>query len=291
LFRPALGALRQYPPRPLDVPPHYNRTAPPPAPPAFSLVTPSLNQGHFLERTLQSVLGQHYPRLQYTVQDGGSSDETLSILARYGGRLDHWESAPDRGQAHALNLGFRRARGDVLAYLNADDLLLPGALAHVVGYFDAHPEVDAVYGHRVLIDEDDREVGRWVLPPHDDGALLWRDYVPQETLFWRRRIWERVGACLDETFDFALDWELLLRFRAAGARFARLPRFLGAFRVHGRQKTSTEMGGRGREELARLLRRTHGRDVAEAEIERRVRPYLRRHLARQRLYEMGLLRY
>src|SRR5439155_11875113 len=123
--------------------------------------------------------------------------------------------ALNRGQAHAINLGFRHATGEILAYLNSDDLLLPGALAYVANHVVRHPEVGVVYGHRVVIDADGREVGRWVLPPQDDASLVWDDYVPQETMFWRRRAWERVGARLDETFHFALDWDLILRFRQA----------------------------------------------------------------------------
>jgi glycosyltransferase involved in cell wall biosynthesis len=290
-LRPALGTLWQHAPRPLRIPEQYRRTLPPLEPPLIALVTPSLNQGPFLERSLRSILDQHYPRLHYVVQDGGSSDGTQTILERYRGSLHHYESAPDAGQADALNRGFRSATGDLLGYLNADDLLLPGSLSFVARYFTAHPDVDVVYGHRIVIDEADQEIGRWVLPPHDNEVLLWRDYVPQETLFWRRDIWERVGAAFEETLQFVLDWELLLRFRAAGARFARLPRFLGAFRVHDRQKTSALFENVGRREIAWLLRRWHGRSVTEEEVDRRVWPYLRRHLAYQRLFELGLLHY
>ena len=111
-------------------------------------------------------------------------------------------------------------------------MLLPGALHYVAGFFLDHPEVDVLYGHRVLIDEENREIGRWVLPAHDERTLRWADYVPQETLFWRRRVWEEVGACFDESYRFAVDWDFLLRLQRIGARFARVPRFLGAFRVH-----------------------------------------------------------
>src|SRR5207244_4015693 len=131
------------------------------------------------------VLGQQYPRLEYIVQDGGSSDETPAVLERYRPQLTRWESRADRGQAHAINLGFRHATGDVLGYLNSDDLLLPGAVRYVGAFFARHPQIDVVYGHRVMIDESDAEVGRWVLPPHEDEVLRWVDYVPQETLFWR----------------------------------------------------------------------------------------------------------
>src|SRR5262249_20811720 len=191
------------------------------------------------------------------------TDETQTILERYRHRLAHCDIRRDRGQAHALNLGFRHATGDILAYLNSDDMILPGTLAYVARFLRSHPGVDVVYGHRVILDEQDREVGRWLLPPHDDAVLPWVDFVPQETLFWRRRIWERVGACFDESFQFALDWDLLLRFRAAGARIVRLPRFMGAFRLHSRQKTNTLMDDLGMKEIARLRRRSLGRDVTE----------------------------
>jgi hypothetical protein len=285
---PYLGVLHQYPPRPLRPPSPFRGPLPCPAP-VISLVTPSYNQARFLARTVESVLGQGYPRLEYIIQDGGSTDGTAALLPRYRGRLAHCESRRDGGQADALNRGFRRATGDVLAYLNSDDLLLPGALAYVADYFRRHPEVDVVYGHRIIIDPGDREVGRWVLPPHDDDVLSWCDLVPQETLFWTRRIWEAAGGAVDESFRFAVDWDLLLRFRAAGARFARVPRFLGAFRVHPAQKTSAWLGGVGRAEMARLRQRCHGRNVTEDEISRQVAPYLRRHMVHHLLYRVGLL--
>jgi len=287
---PQLGRLHQYAPRPLVIPSHYAQATPPDPAPLVSLVTPSFNQAPFLERTLQSVLGQQYSRLEYVVQDGGSKDGSVELLRRYGDRLAHWESAPDRGQAHALNLGFRHATGEILGYLNSDDLLLPGTLAYVASYFASHPEVDVVYGHRIVIDAQDCEVGRWVLPPHNEEILRWRDYVPQETLFWRRRLWERVGGRFDETFQFALDWDLLLRFQQAGARFTRLPRFLGAFRLHEEQKTTARLTDLYFPETRRLQERYHGRAVLQQEIAQASFPYLRRHMVFHYLYRLGLLR-
>jgi glycosyltransferase involved in cell wall biosynthesis len=286
---PKLGVLDQYPPRPLSVPSAYAVRPELRRPPLITLVTPSFGQAAFLERTLRSVLGQDYPRLEYVVQDGGSRDGSAAILERYRASLARCVSAPDRGQAHALNLGFSGTTGEVMGYLNSDDLLLPGALHEVATAFARHPEVDVVYGHRIVIDEEDREIGRWVLPIHDDAVLSWADYVPQETLFWRRRIWERVGARMDESFRFALDWDLLLRFRDAGARFLRLARFLGCFRVHAAQKTSSQMEERGVFEMARLRERCHGRAVTDDEIRRQVRPYLWRHLVRHKLYRLGVI--
>jgi hypothetical protein len=273
---PRLGVLYQYPPRPLAVPSRRLRVRLPA--PRISVVTPSYHHARFLERTMRSVLDQQYPGLEYIVQDGASADGTAAILDRYRGVLSHCESRPDNGQAHAINLGFRHATGEILAYLNSDDLLLPGSLAYVANYFRRHPEVDVVYGHRVIVNEDDQEVGRWLLPPHEDEVLTWGDYVPQETLFWRRGIWERAGGGMDETFEFALDWDLLLRFQAAGARMVRVPRFLGAFRVHPTQKTSACIHDLGYREMQRLRRRCHGHDVTDEEVSRRVQPYLRKHV-------------
>jgi len=166
-----------------------------------------------------------------------------------------------------------------MAWLNSDDILFPGALAYVADYFARHPDVDVIYGHRILIDENDRQIGRWLLPRHDDNVLSWADYVPQETLFWRRRIWDKVGGKVDESFRFALDWDLLIRFRDAGARFARLPRFLGGFRIHAAQKTSAAISDIGFEEMDRIRQRVLGRVPSRTEVQKAVMPYLLRHAA------------
>ena len=274
---PRIGRLRHYAPRTLQVPAAYLRTRPHPSAPTISIVTPSFQQGRFITRTIQSVLAQDYPGLEYVVQDGGSTDETIQVLERYSDRLSRWVSEPDGGHADALNRGFRLTTGEVMGWLNSDDLLLPGALACVGSYFATHPETDVVYGHRLLIDENDGEIGAWILPRHDDLALTLADFVPQETLFWRRRVWEATGCCLDGSYGYALDWELLLRFRSAGARMVRLPRLIGAFRVHAAQRTSAERA-LGLEEMARLRERGHDQPVSLAEVHNGLRPYLRRHV-------------
>ena len=232
-FLPKVGVLDQYPPKPLLIPRSYLPEGSVPASrplPFISIVTPSYNQGEFIERTLRSVLDQGYPNLEYIVQDGDSKDGTLEVLRSFQKQLTYMDSRQDDGQAHAINLGFQRTSGEIMAFLNSDDILLPGALRYVGDYFTSHPEIDVVYSHRVIINENDQEIGRWILPPHDNDVILWADYIPQETLFWRRSIWEKVGGRLDESYRFALDWALIMRFRMAGARFKRLPRFLAAFR-------------------------------------------------------------
>jgi len=286
-WQPRIGTLRQYTPRPLTLPATYFQSRAPADAPTVSIVTPSYQQGRYLGRTLYSVVSQEYPALEYAVQDGGSSDETLEVLQRFEPALTCWRSEPDAGQADAINRGFQETTGEIMAWLNSDDLLLPGSLAYVARYFVAHPDVDVVYGHRLMIDENDGEIGAWILPTHDDFTLTIADYIPQETLFWRRSIWEAAGSSVDESFGYALDWDLLLRFREAGARMVRLPRFIGAFRIHDEQKTSAS-DAIGVAECSRLRERMHGRVVPIDEVLRRLKPYFRRHLLvhkRQRLID------
>jgi glycosyltransferase involved in cell wall biosynthesis len=288
---PLEKVFHQYPPKPMQIPDHYHDALAfdPASRPLVSIVTPSFNHAQFLERTMRSVLQQNYPSLEYVVQDGGSTDGTKQILEKYRVKLKSGESRPDSGQANAINLGFQHASGEIMAWLNSDDLLLPGTVAYVARYFLEHPDVDVVYGHRINIDENDQEIGRWIMPSHDDELLRWADYIPQETLFWRRRVWEKVGGSLDESFQFALDWDLLLRFQDAGANFARLPRFLGAFRIHAAQKTQAAMDGTGQEEMNRLRLRNHGRGVTWFEVKRHTKSYLFRSTMLRRLHRVGLL--
>ena len=268
-----LGVLRQHAPRPLRwdraLARHRARGA---DGLSVAVVTPSYGQERFLGRTLASVLDQNFSGLRYVVQDGGSKDGSAALIARHAARLRHWESVPDRGQADAIRRGFAHVVGDLapedlMAWVNSDDLLAPGSLAFAAAYFARHPEVDVIYGHRILIDEEDREIGRWVLPRHDPATLEWVDYVPQETVFWRKRAWDRVGG-IDPTFQFALDWDLLARFQQAGCVLRRVPYFLGAFRVHAEQKTATAIHTTGAEEMRRIRVRFHGErsdDAAQME--------------------------
>jgi GT2 family glycosyltransferase len=280
---PKLGRLHQHPPEPLRVPRSYVRARPPDPPPTISVVTPSYQQARFLGRTIESVLGQGYPALEYVVQDGGSDDGSVDVLRAHEESLTRWESAPDGGQAQAINLGFAGTSGEIMAYLNSDDVLLPGALAYVARYLSEHPDVEVVYGNRLLMDDQGRKVGSWVLPAHDDEALRLIDFVPQETLFWRRGLWERCGGHVDEGLRYAIDWDLLLRFADLGARMVRLPRFLAGFRVHDAQKTTTQQD-LGIEEQDRLRERVLGRPMPHAEALRQVQPYLRRHVPLHLLY-------
>jgi hypothetical protein len=287
-FKPKLFHFEHYPPRPLAMPSEYGRVEPCAHPPHFAIVTPSFNQGRFLPATIKSVLSQNYPALSYHVQDGGSADDTRAILDSHRDSLS-WRSAQDRGQSHAINLGFSAVSGDIMAYLNSDDILLPGALAYVARYFEENPDIDVVYSHRVLMNERGMEIGRAILPRHDANVIKWFDFVPQETMFWRRRVWTAVGG-IDESFQYAMDWDFILRAQEAGFRFARVPRFLGGFRVHDAQKTSV-MLERGQQESERLRRRYLGSNPNGRELERAISGYLMRHVMLHRLYKLRVVRY
>lgn len=265
-----LGLLRQYAPRPL---PELPAVPPPPeeVPPLrFCVVTPSYQMGRHLEASMASLLAQNYPRLDYGIQDAGSTDGTAAVLERHRARLAFAAVESDGGQADAILRGWARLQPgpeDILAWLNADDLLLPGTLARVNHAFQTHPDIGAVYGHRLIIDEDGSEIGRWLLPEPDAEVLRWVDFVPQETLFIRASAYQKCGG-LDPSFHYALDWDLLLRLQESGCRFLRLPFFLGAFRVHEGQKTSALLEGPGREEMARLRQRSLGGRFNERDFER-----------------------
>jgi glycosyltransferase involved in cell wall biosynthesis len=252
-----LGLLRVHAPRP-------DRCAPvssvplPVAPVVIAVVTAVRNQRAFVERATHSVLSQGYPELEYVVKDGASTDGTLEWLEANAAGRYRLLTGTDAGPGAALNQAFAATRGQIMTFLNGDDILRPGAIVFAADFFARHPDVDVVYGHRLIIDANNREVGRWWLPPHDESVLRHRDFIPQEGAFWRRRIWDRVGG-IDSSFQFAFDWDLFLRFGEAGARFVRVPEFLAAFRTHREQKTWTQADTVGRAEVERLLQRVHGR--------------------------------
>lgn len=214
----------------------------------FTIVTPSYNQGLFIKETVSSVLSQTYPFFDYIIQDSCSTDETRTNLADFQDARLKIFYEKDKGQSDAIARGFKRSGNELMCYLNSDDLLLPQALQFVADFFERHPDIDALYADRIIVDENSRIVGDWRLPPHDRSVIRVVDYIPQETLFWRRSLWDKVGG-IDTTLKFAMDWDLVLRFEAAGARIAHIPMFLGAFRVHKEQKTQAEFVT-GKDEMA-----------------------------------------
>lgn len=224
---------------------------------SISVIIPTLNQGRFIERTIRSVLEQQYPNLDLIIIDGGSTDNTLGILRKYEGTLT-WISERDNGQADAINKGLQRATGDIIAYLNSDDIYVPGALDRVARHFIDHPECMWLTGQCRIIDEHDREIRKPItayknllLRRYSYSLLLVTNPISQPSTFWRRRVVEEIGL-FSETEHMVMDYEYWLR---VGKRHAPavLENYLAAFRVYATAKTSTFFlkGFRRELELAR----------------------------------------
>ena len=227
--------------------------------PRITVITPSLNQAKYLEETLRSVLLQGYPDLEYIVVDGGSTDGSVEILERYASALDYWVSEPDRGQAHAINKGLERATGEIVGWLNSDDLLLPGSLERIAARFVRAPEVMVVAGLRKVIDARGAPLRNWVRDPPIARYLRRYCCVAQETVYWRREVSDRLGL-LAESFEYALDYEYWLRMLDAGYELTQVPHYLAAVREHPESK-SANLHDVYREERRRLCRRQGlGRD-------------------------------
>ncbi len=211
----------------------------------ITVVTPSYNQAAYLGTALSSVLDQDYPALEYIVIDGGSTDGSVEIIRRYAGRLAYWVSEPDAGQAAAINRGMARASGDILCWLNSDDFLLPGALRRVAEIFARFPPITWLSGLSVIADAHNRllrsrqPVGyfsSFIRQGWYHGRGL--GFIPQESTFWRRDLWDRVGG-MDERLHFALDFDLWRRF-AAHTDLVTARTLLAAYRIQPAQK-STQM--------------------------------------------------
>lgn len=232
----------------------------------ITVVTPSFNQARYLERTLDSVLSQGWPGLEYIVVDGGSTDGSVDIIKRHEKHLAWWVSESDRGQSHALNKGFARAGGELLTWLNSDDWYLPGALQHFAEAAAAHPEADVLVGHGEMVDAagTPRIVPERDTPIDMQSLLNWvrGGWFLQPASCFRRRMWEAC-APLDERAHLTLDLDLWLRAAAAGQRFVRIPQTLARAQIHDEAKTFA-FAWPMRLESARLLER-HG---AEGEFER-----------------------
>lgn len=204
--------------------------------PKISVITPSYNQAEFLEATLQSVVRQQYPNVEHIVIDGGSTDGSVEVIRRYEDKLAYWISERDQGQTDALVKGFNKATGDILCWLNSDDLFEPWTLHEVTCFFEDNPTARAVYGDSTWIDLK----GKVIRPKkeHHFNRFIWlydHDYLPQPSTFWRAELYEKVGG-LDRTFDLAMDSDLWIRF-ADVVDFYHVRRPWSKMRFYPEQKT------------------------------------------------------
>jgi len=223
--------------------------------PLVTIVTPSFNQGSFIRATIESVLSQDYPLVEYIIMDGGSTDETASVVKDYASRLT-FISEKDRGQSHAINKGFQMARGGVVAWLNSDDLYLPGSVRTAVETLENSPAAGAVYGDGYLIDHSGQILCRF---PCTEAFNLWKlvylsDYILQQTVYFRRDVLDQVGY-LDEDLHYTMDWDILIRI---GMRYPLeyIRKYMGCLREYPGAKTSTGGALRIRELRDMLARHT-----------------------------------
>lgn len=204
--------------------------------PLVSIITPSFNQARYIEATIKSVFAQEYPRIEYIIVDGDSTDITVDIIKKYEDKLAWWVSEKDKGQTDAINKGFGRAAGDILAWINSDDTYEPGAVSAAVKYLQAHPEVGMVYGDCNFINENGQVIGKFN-SAQTDHRLIRQGYVhiPQQTMFFRADLWKQVGP-LDPSFYFAMDYDLWTRI-SARSEIKYVPQTWANFRLHTSGKT------------------------------------------------------
>jgi glycosyltransferase involved in cell wall biosynthesis len=206
--------------------------------PLVTIVTPSYNQSAYLEETIQSVLNPKYPLIEYIVMDGYSNDGSQEIIKKYASKIAYWVSEKDRGQTDAINKGFMVAKGQVLAWLNSDDTLLPNAVDEAVSYLLEQPETGMVYGNANYIDEKGKIIGKFPAA-QTNLTKLRRGYVhiPQQASFFRKSLWDQVGP-LDPDFFFAMDYDLWVRL-ASITKLQYIPNTWANFRLHAEAKTIT----------------------------------------------------
>jgi glycosyltransferase involved in cell wall biosynthesis len=207
------------------------------SPPLFSIITPTYNYGHFIEDALLSVKNQDYPRVEHIVVDGGSTDCTVEILKKYQAFYNlRWVSEKDRGQSDAINKGFRMARGEIIGWLNSDDVYFSsGALSFVAKQFETYPSVDVIYGDNACINEKNLLLKVRRIPNFSPERLLRVDYICQPSVFFRKSITDRYT--LDIDIDLPMDYELWLRLVKNGVTFKHVKKFLSAERIQPEMKT------------------------------------------------------
>jgi glycosyltransferase involved in cell wall biosynthesis len=220
--------------------------------PKISIITPSFNQGQFIEETIKSILDQNYPNLEFWVMDGGSNDSTVSILKKYGDRIK-WVSQPDKGQTDALNKGLHKITGDIIAYINSDDAYLPNTLHTVAEYFEKNPGCDWLTGDYFIIDERGQKMQSWIanykkiLRLHPNrNTLAVANYIAQPSTFWSKAAFKKVGFFNDK-LRYCMDFEYWLRLMEQYQLHVS-DRHFSLFRIHGQSKGGAQYVKQFREE-------------------------------------------
>ena len=220
--------------------------------PIISIITPSYNQGQYIEQTIKSVLNVGGSDVEYIIMDGGSTDQTIEIIKRYQHSIAHWVSEPDGGQSQAINKGMALATGDIVGWLNSDDVYMPDILSHVTETLDTS-KAEICFGNCIHFKEGQRAVEAWgsdVVYHAENGRLENYDYIIQPSSFWTRRAWELAGP-LREDLHYAFDWEWFLRAKAAGVTLRSIPSCLSMYRIHDAHKSGSG-GNKRREEISAI---------------------------------------
>lgn len=233
--------------------------------PKISIITPSYNQADYLEDTIQSVIGQNYPNLEHILIDGGSDDGSLDIIKKYDKHFAHWQSQKDDGQSDAINQGFRKATGDIVAWLNSDDQYLPNTLHYIAQQFmqNGNLQHKVVFGNCIKLNTDTLRIRGtnvgWQFKTFD---IELTDYIVQPSSFWTREVWQQVGE-LDEDLDFGMDWDWYIRAKRLNIPYEPTDRFLSVNRFHAEKKTT--LGGMKRvRELSKIYKRYHDETTQKA---------------------------
>jgi len=232
--------------------------------PKISIVTPSYNQAKYLEQTILSIISQNYPNLEYIIIDGGSCDGTIDIIKKYEKYITYWESTPDRGHYHAINKGFSKATGEIMAWLNSDDMYFPWTLWVVAEVFSKFPNVEWVTSsYPVVLNENGIPIKCRIVDGYTSksffkgknmpGKWFHTGYIQQESTFWRRTLWEKAGGYVNDNLKYAGDFELWCRFFKHATLYC-VRTFLGGFRKHKQQSTYQYMNDYIREATETLLK-------------------------------------